>query len=65
MSSCFILIVVGNWLTVVGWKFIPLEVNLFMSLVTVVVYLVVMQLVPLVIKFNEQSKYMIKTWDHM
>ncbi len=64
MSAGFIIIVVGNWLTVVGWKFIPLVVNLSMSLVTVVVYLVIINLVPLVIRSHEQRKYMIKEWDN-
>lgn len=64
MSSGFLILVVGNWLTVVGWKFIPIEVNLSMTLVTVVVYLTVSNTMPRVIRFNEESKQMIKQWNY-
>lgn len=64
MSSGFVILVVGNWLTVVGWKFIPIEVNLSMTLVTVVVYLTVSNTIPRVIRFNEDSKQMIKQWNY-
>lgn len=64
MGAGFVICVCGNWLSVFEWRFIPFEVNISMCLVTLVVYLVIYETLPLYIKCHEFSKQMVKGWKY-
>ncbi len=64
MTAGFILCVVGNWLSLLGWEYIRFEVNLSMFLITVVVYFVIHETIPYAIRCHEDSKRMIFTWNY-
>ncbi len=63
MSAGFMILVVGNWLSLVGWDFIPIQVNLSMTLITIIVYFVLYESLPMAIYGHEYSKKMIFKWE--
>lgn len=63
MSAGFLIMVVGNWLSLVGWDFIPIQVNLSMTLITLIVYFVMYESLPMAIYGHEYSKKMIFMWE--
>lgn len=58
----FVATVVGNWISLLGWKFIPFEINISICLITIIVYLGISVCVPVPVSLHLKSKTVLRAW---
>lgn len=64
MCIGFVVSIWGNWVIVSGGCFLPTEIYFYVLGITFIVYIIIDQTIPLVIKFNELSIEILLQWKY-
>lgn len=65
LASGFFVYVFSNWVLIVGWKFLPVNIYLFIVGLLTIGYFVLIETLPLAIKCNEDTKRLISKWERL
>lgn len=62
MSGGVVLLVLGNWFIISGWGSYPTEIYLAFTVVTLLMYVILWQTLPLAVEINEMSTSLLLKW---